>query len=194
MTSSASSKIWSGTVSRTVMPTMPPTTSFRLSRCCTLIVVQTSMPASSNSCTSCQRLGWREPGALLCASSSSSSTRGRRASAASRSNSRSVRPWCGSSRSGSCSRPCSCCAVSLRPWVSTSPTRTSRPPGVRAGRRPAWRRSCPRLHSIRSRCAACPAPPAPAHGAGARPGRRDRGAADRAAPARQRTKWAWFSA
>src|SRR2546425_7655230 len=49
-------------------------------------------------------------------------------------------------------------------------------PGVRAGRRPAWRRSCPRLHSIRSRCAACPAPPAPAHGAGARPGRRDRGA------------------
>jgi hypothetical protein len=33
MTSSASSKIWSGTVSWTCMPTMPPTTSLRLSRC-----------------------------------------------------------------------------------------------------------------------------------------------------------------
>ena len=52
------------------MPVMPPTTSFRLSRCCTLIVEQTSMPASSSSSTSCQRLGWREPGALVCASSS----------------------------------------------------------------------------------------------------------------------------
>ena len=49
---------------------MPPTTSFRLSRCCTLTVVNTSMPASSSSSTSCQRFGWREPGAFECASSS----------------------------------------------------------------------------------------------------------------------------
>ena len=41
---------------------MPPTTSFRLSRCWTLSVVKTSMPAASSSSTSCQRLGWREPG------------------------------------------------------------------------------------------------------------------------------------
>ncbi|HAW43236.1 MAG TPA: hypothetical protein DCW65_11045, partial [Klebsiella pneumoniae] len=32
--------------------------------------MKTSIPASSSSSTSCQRFGWREPGALLCASSS----------------------------------------------------------------------------------------------------------------------------
>ena len=46
------------------------------------------MPASSSSSTSCQRLAWREPGALVWASSSTSIRAGRRASAASRSNSR----------------------------------------------------------------------------------------------------------
>ena len=45
ITSSASSKNVSGTVSQTRMPVMPPTTSFRLSRCWTLSVVKTSMPA-----------------------------------------------------------------------------------------------------------------------------------------------------
>ena len=49
------------------------------------------MPASSSSTTSCQRLAWREPGALVCASSSTRISAGRRASAASRSNSASVR-------------------------------------------------------------------------------------------------------
>ena len=52
-----------GTVSQTRMPVMPLTMSFRLSRCCTFIVVQTSIPASCSSFTPCQRLGWREPGA-----------------------------------------------------------------------------------------------------------------------------------
>ena len=37
-TSSAASKILSGTVSQTRIPVMPLTTSFRLSRCWTLIV------------------------------------------------------------------------------------------------------------------------------------------------------------
>ena len=45
------------------------------------------MPASSNSSTSCQRLAWREPAALVWASSSTRISAGRRASAASRSNS-----------------------------------------------------------------------------------------------------------
>ena len=50
------------------------TTSLRLSRCWMLIVVWTSMPASSSSITSCQRRSWRLPGALRCASSSTSAT------------------------------------------------------------------------------------------------------------------------
>ena len=44
MVSSAVSKNVSGTVSGSRMPVISPTTSFRLSRCCTLIVVKTSMP------------------------------------------------------------------------------------------------------------------------------------------------------
>ena len=68
--SSASSSTVSGTVSWTRMPVMAPTVPFRLSRCCTFIADQTSMPASSNSCTSCQRLPWREPSTLECANSS----------------------------------------------------------------------------------------------------------------------------
>ncbi len=52
------------------------------------------MPASSSSSTSCQRLGWRQPGALVCASSSTSSSAGRRARAASRSNSCQRAPRC----------------------------------------------------------------------------------------------------
>ena len=57
---------------------------------CTFTVVQTSIPASRISCTSCQRLAWRRPGALVWASSSTSSSLGRRFRAASRSNSSST--------------------------------------------------------------------------------------------------------
>ena len=127
-TSSAWSNTVSGTVSATRMPVMPPTTSFRLSRCCTLTVVKTSMPASSSSSTSCQRLGWREPGAFECASSSTrisaglprqrrvevefadASCRGRRA------------VWAAAAPG-----PSSMAAVSARPWVSSTPTSGDRP-------------------------------------------------------------------
>ncbi len=69
-----------------------------------LSAVKTSIPASSSSSiTSCQRFGWREPGTLLCASSSISATCGLRARSASRSS---------SSRSGRDSR--SACAAALR--------------------------------------------------------------------------------
>ena len=70
---SARSSTWSGTVSRTCTCVICATTSLRLSTCCTFSVVKTSMPASSSSSTSCQRLRWREPGAFVCASSSTSS-------------------------------------------------------------------------------------------------------------------------
>ena len=64
--------------------------SFRLSMCWTLTVVKTSIPASRSSSASCQRLAWRAPGALVCASSSRRRTWGCRVSAPSRSNSRST--------------------------------------------------------------------------------------------------------
>ncbi len=57
----------------------PLTTSFRLSRCCTFTVVKTSIPASAALQYPGQRLGWREPCALLCASSSIKISAGRRA-------------------------------------------------------------------------------------------------------------------
>ncbi len=53
------------------------TTSARLSTCWTLSAVHTSRPASSNSSTSCQRLGWRLSGALVWASSSTTIRVGR---------------------------------------------------------------------------------------------------------------------
>ena len=73
------------TVSLTRTPVIRITTSLRLSRCWMLTVVQTSMPASSSSITSCQRRSWRLPGALRWASSSTSTNAGCRASTASRS-------------------------------------------------------------------------------------------------------------
>ncbi len=85
------------------------------------------MPASSNSSTSCQRFGWREPGALLCASSSIRIRAGRRARAASRSNSATSRPRWLIRRGGCVASPASSAAVSLRPWVSTTPIRISSP-------------------------------------------------------------------
>ncbi len=77
---SARSSAASGTVSCTRMPVICATASFRLSICWMLSVVTTSMPAPSTSITSCQRLGWRDPGALVCANSSMSARRGFRAS------------------------------------------------------------------------------------------------------------------
>ena len=126
-TSSARSKKVSGTVSCTRMPVMAPTTSFRLSRCCTLSVEYTLMPWASSSSTSCQRLGWREPGTLECASSSTSTSAGWRASAASRSNSGKVRPRCSTRRGSSAGSPVASACVSLRPWVSITPASTSTP-------------------------------------------------------------------
>ncbi len=66
----------SGTVSRWRTPVIRSTTSLSDSRCCTFTVVSTSMPASSSSSTSCQRLALREPGALVWASSSTSADLG----------------------------------------------------------------------------------------------------------------------
>src|SRR5450756_1326597 len=68
-TSSASSTTQSGTVSRTRTPLTCHTWSLRLSRCCTFMLVRTPIPASSSSCTSCQRLAFLLPGTLLCANS-----------------------------------------------------------------------------------------------------------------------------
>eukprot|EP01022_Parablepharisma_sp_SALTPOND_P006709 TRINITY_DN12717_c1_g1_i1.p1 TRINITY_DN12717_c1_g1~~TRINITY_DN12717_c1_g1_i1.p1 ORF type:complete len:1877 (-),score=641.20 TRINITY_DN12717_c1_g1_i1:7532-13162(-) len=127
LTSSASSKTWSGTVSKTRMPVIWPTTSLRLSMCCTLRVVQTSMPARSSSSISCQRLAWREPGTLECASSSTRITPGLRSSAASRSNSGNWRLRQATMRMGMRAMPASCASVSTRPWVSTTPATTSVP-------------------------------------------------------------------
>ena len=126
-TSSALSNTVSGTVSATRTPVIPPTTSFRLSRCCTLTVVNTSMPASSSSRTSCQRFGWREPGALECASSSIKIRAGWRCNAASISNSEIVLPLYSTSFFGRIFRSPNCSAVSSRPCVSTMPIRTSQP-------------------------------------------------------------------
>ena len=53
--------------------------SLRLSRCWTLTVEMTSMPASSTSSMSCQRFSFRIPGAFVCASSSISASSGARA-------------------------------------------------------------------------------------------------------------------
>ncbi len=159
-TSSARSKNVSGTVSRTRTPVMPPTTSLRLSRCWTFSVVKTSMPAASSSSTSCQRFGWREPCALLCASSSTRTSCGRRASAASRSNSSSGPGIARAMRARQhlerrvVAGPPSRAAVSARPCVSTSRRRrrAPRPRGARASA--ASRTSCRRRPMRRSRCAA----------------------------------------
>ena len=64
--------------------TQPPSGRTHSMRCSEAIQFATvSRPAASSSSTSCQRFGWREPGALVCASSSSNISCGLRASAAS---------------------------------------------------------------------------------------------------------------
>src|SRR6266545_596513 len=90
------------------------------------------MPASTSSRTSSQRLEWREPSALLWASSSTRMTDGRRARAASRSNSLSVVPRYGTWRGGRISSPSRRDSVSARPWLSTTPTTTSTPSALRS--------------------------------------------------------------
>ena len=82
----------SGTVSRWVVPVMRETTSFSDSRCWMFTVEITSIPASSSCSTSCQRFSFFEPGALVCAYSSTRTTSGRRARTASRSISCSTAP------------------------------------------------------------------------------------------------------
>ncbi len=125
--SKASCSTQSGKVSRTCTPVMSRTLSLRLSRCCTLTVVYTSMPAASSSCTSCQRLAWRLPGALVCASSSTSAKAGAHASRPSRSISSRVTPRYWLRSMGCCNKPASSASVSPRPWVSTTPATTCTP-------------------------------------------------------------------
>ena len=62
-------------------------------------------PDARSSSMSCQRFVCREPGALVCASSSTRTRPGRRASAASRSSSSSRTPLCSVFRRGKSSRP-----------------------------------------------------------------------------------------
>ena len=85
------------------------------------------MPDSTSSSTSCHRLACREPGALVCANSSTKISGGLRFSASSRSNSRMEMPRCKDSWRGSISIPSSRASVSCRLCVSTKPTNTSTP-------------------------------------------------------------------
>ena len=103
----STSSIWSaarttasGIVSRWRTPVMRSTTSPSDSRCCTLTVEITSIPAARSSSTSSQRLAWREPGAQVCASSSTTHTSGARASTASTSSSVSAVPAVVEDRAG----------------------------------------------------------------------------------------------
>src|SRR5919106_2433301 len=67
---SAARTTWSGPVSRWRTPVMRSITSLSDSRCWMLRVEITWIPASSRAWMSCQRLACREPGTLVCASSS----------------------------------------------------------------------------------------------------------------------------
>ena len=125
--SSAVSSTASGSRSLTGAPVMVATASATDSRCCTLQVLITSMPASRISSMSCQRFSRGEPGTLVCASSSTMATCGWRAITASVSISSMTTPRYSMRRRGICSRPASSSAVCGRPWVSTNPTTTSVP-------------------------------------------------------------------
>ena len=131
----STSSIWSaarttssGTFSCCSMPVIWATTSLRLSRCWTLTVEITVIPASSSSSTSCQRLGFLLPGVLVWASSSTSTTWGWRAQ-------HRVDVEFGElaaavvdvAGAGSISMPSSSSAVFLRPCVSTTAATTSVP-------------------------------------------------------------------
>ena len=90
-------------------------------------VEMTSMPASRTSSTSCQRFSLREPGTLVCASSSMSTTWGRRAMTASTSISSNVEPRYSIVVRGTTSRSRTWSSVFGRPWVSYRPMTTSVP-------------------------------------------------------------------
>ena len=88
----------------------------------------TSIPASSSSSTSCQRFSLREPGTLVCASSSTSATVGlARRGPRRRPSPRTSAPRYSIDRRGTTSRSPIASAVRGRPWVSTKPTTTSVP-------------------------------------------------------------------
>ena len=93
------------------------------------------------------------PGALVCASSSTSTTAGARRSTASTSNSGNSAPRYATSFGGIRSMPASRSAVLARPWVSTIAATTSRPRSRRRWPRRAWRRSCRLPAPRRGRCA-----------------------------------------
>ena len=117
----------SGTVSRCTTPVICSTTSVTDSRCCTLTAEITSMPASSSSVTSCQRFSFRDPGTLVCASSSTSAICGLRASTASTSISSKNAPRYSRRFLGTTSSPSIRAAVCGRPCVSANATTTSAP-------------------------------------------------------------------
>ena len=118
--------------------------------------------ASSSSSTSCQRLGWREPGALVWASSSTRSSAGWRASAASRSNSLQLEAAVARSARAAGARALRAAPRSRRARASR-PSRRRRPcprpqrsRGRRASRRSCRRRPTRRRRSLsRPRAAAC---------------------------------------
>ena len=87
------------------------------------------MPASSSVSTSCQRFALREPGALVCASSSTSAICGRaREHGVEVQLARASTPRCCDDARAARSRGRSImAAVAARPWVSTTATTTSRP-------------------------------------------------------------------
>ena len=82
----------SGTVSRCATPVISCTTSLSDSGCWMFTFEITVIPASRISWMSCHRLLFREPGMLVCASSSISTTCGRRAITASTSSSVKAEP------------------------------------------------------------------------------------------------------
>ena len=126
-TSSAWSRTASGRVSWTRTPVISYTVSLRLSKCWTLTVEMTLMPAAWISSTLCQRLACCVPGTLVCASSSTSTHSGFRAITAAVSSSSNSLPRYASRLSGTCSRPSTSSAVSARPCVSTKPMTRSSP-------------------------------------------------------------------
>ena len=126
-----------------------------------LTVVMTSMPAASSSSMSCQRFSLRDPGTLVCASSSTSATFGRAGQDGVEVHLAELRAAVGTVRRGTTSSPSSSSAVCWRPWVSTKPTTTSVPRSAGGGPRRAWRTSCPLPARRRGRPGASPRSRAP---------------------------------
>ena len=119
----------------------------------------TSMPASSSSCTSCQRFSFRHPGTLVWASSSTSATSGSPVEDARRDPSpRGRRPGTRPCDAGSprARRPVRRCVRGRGSRRTRSPRRCRGRPRRRLVR--AWRRSCRHRVRRRGRCAAGPWP------------------------------------